>query len=271
MENAKLKEAYEKYEKYIDEGIAMFPPFKGFGLKIMQFAIDEPEMYNLIFSSRNSGNYLEYLYEQMHAEKVMPYLMKSLELNETNARWLFESMAFYIHGMASVATISDSIMTMEEISYRLGTHCRGLLMQLNAPADERVGMMPTINPQDTGKVEEYIKGRKKIIIGYGAKREMYQIRIEAIMYFEAVGENVFAYTKENVYEIKQRLYKIEEEVSSYSFIRASKSLLVNTKKISSVSPDAGGRLSLRLINGEIVIASRGYAKQVMDVIKEAAN
>lgn len=256
------------YEKYLCEGLRMFPPFKGVGLKLIQFAIDEPEMYHALFSPDSGEVHIDFLEKQMESEKVIPYIMKSLELNEADAKWLFRNAAFYLHGLASLITISDSFVSMEDLSLMFGTVCRGLLMQLKAPADERVGMIPNNENGNPGNLNEYIKGRKKVIIGYGSKKEMYQIRVDAILYFEAVGENVFAYTKENVYDIKQRLYKVEEEVSGFSFIRAAKSLLVNIKKISSVEPDNGGRIKIHLINGESVIASRGYAKSIVDAMKE---
>ena len=107
-----------------------------------------------------------------------------------------------------------------------------------------------------------------MIIGYNADREMFQIRLDAVLYFEAVGEKVFAYTKQHVYEIRQRLYQVEEQVKPFAFIRASKSLLVSIKKISSVIPESGGRGRLRMMNGETIIASRAYYKEIIDTLKD---
>lgn len=43
--------AREKYEKYLEAGLKMFPPFKGFGMMFVQFAIDEPGKWKL-FTAR---------------------------------------------------------------------------------------------------------------------------------------------------------------------------------------------------------------------------
>ena len=79
------------------------------------------------------------------------------------------------------------------------------------------------------------------ITGYGEHRELYRISTDEILYFEAVGEKVFAYTEQEIYEIKNRLYQIEEKVNSYDFTRASKSMLVNTDRISSIASISGSR------------------------------
>lgn len=262
--------ARAKYEEYLEAGLRMFPPFKGYGMKFIQFAIDEPEMYRCLFVQDHEIPYTEFLVKQMEMEKVLPYISGSLDLNEADARWLFRNMAIYSLGMASLFVNSTCIMTEEEIGRNLGSVCRGLLMELKAPKDERIALIPKEQAEQIGSLEEYLKGKKNVIIGYGEDREMFQIRLDAIFYFEAVGEKVFAYTKGNVYEIKQRLYQVEEKTDTFSFVRISKSVLVNLKKIVSISPDDGGRGRIKLTNGENVIISRAYYKTVSETLKDPA-
>lgn len=262
--------ARAKYEEYLEAGLKMFPPFKGFGMKFIQFAIDEPDMYRCLFMQNHEMSYTEFLVKQMEMEKIIPYITRSLDLNEPDARWLFKNMVIYTHGMASLFVNSTCIMTEEEIGRNLGSVCRGLLMQLKAPKDDRVSLIPKKESEEIGSLEEYVKGKKNVIIGYGEDREMFQIRLDAILYFEAVGEKVFAYTKGNVYEIKQRLYQVEEKTDIFSFIRISKSVLVNLKRVVSISPDEGGRGRIKLTNGENIIASRAYYKNVSESLKDPA-
>lgn len=105
------------------------------------------------------------------------------------------------------------------------------------------------------------------ITGYGEHRELYRISTDEILYFEAVGEKVFAYTEQEIYEIKNRLYQIEEKVNSYDFTRASKSMLVNTDRISSIASISGSRGKIMMDNGEAVIASRMYYKPLLSSMK----
>ena len=115
----------------------------------------------------------------------------------------------------------------------------------------------------------YIEGRTSWIVGYGENKEVYQIELNQILYFEAVGELVFAYTKTQVYEIKMRLYQIEEATKQNMILRVSKSFLVNIRKIKSVRPALNGRFVATMINGEEVLISRQYAKEVSEAIRAA--
>ena len=116
-------------------------------------------------------------------------------------------------------------------------------------------------------LSDYIEGKKRQIIGYGTKKEMYSIQLEDILYFEAVGDLVFAYTGDQVYEIKMRLYQVEETVQQSGILRASKSFLVNVRKIEKVRSVLNGRFMAVMENGEEVLITRHYAREVMDAIK----
>lgn len=116
-------------------------------------------------------------------------------------------------------------------------------------------------------LSDYIEGKKRQIIAYGTKKEMYSIQLEDILYFEAVGDLVFAYTGDQVYEIKMRLYQVEETVQQSGILRASKSFLVNVRKIEKVRSVLNGRFMAVMENGEEVLITRHYAREVMDAIK----
>ena len=118
-------------------------------------------------------------------------------------------------------------------------------------------------------LSDYIEGKKRQIIGYGMEKEMYSIQLEDILYFEAVGDLVFAYTGDQVYEIKMRLYQVEETVQQSGILRASKSFLVNVRKIEKVRSVLNGRFMAVMENGEEVLITRHYAREVMDAIKSA--
>lgn len=79
-----------------------------------------------------------------------------------------------------------------------------------------------------------------------------------VFYFDAVDNKVFVYTKDKSYEIKAKLYEIEEDNSFTSFIRVSKNTIVNIKKIEHLSPEFNGRFVAKLHNGEKILISRSY-------------
>lgn len=84
------------------------------------------------------------------------------------------------------------------------------------------------------------------------------IEPQEIYYFETVEQKVFAYGEEIVYEIKSKLYELEEELPEQDFLRVTKSMILNLNRIKSLSPALGGRFEALLKNGEKIIISRQY-------------
>ena len=87
-----------------------------------------------------------------------------------------------------------------------------------------------------------------------------------ILYFESVDDNVFAYTKDSVYETKLKLYQLENELPSATFFRANKAVIVNLDKIDSLMPVFGGRFEAVLENGYKVLVSRNYLNSLKELL-----
>lgn len=97
------------------------------------------------------------------------------------------------------------------------------------------------------------------LTGYKQTKEKVSFRIEDVLYFETVDGLVFAYTVDCVYEIKGRLYQVEEKVNKRNICRASKTMLVNVEHIISVRTALNGRLYARMENGEEILITRRYS------------
>ena len=85
-----------------------------------------------------------------------------------------------------------------------------------------------------------------------------------IYYFESVDKKVFAYCSQSVYEVKEKLYQVEELSEMLPFMRISKSMIINLDKIRHISPTLGGRFEALLDNDEKVIISRQYVPLLKD-------
>ena len=105
-----------------------------------------------------------------------------------------------------------------------------------------------------------LENGEQTIVGY-KDDEKVPCRISQIYYFEAVDDKCFAYTKDTCLEIKNRLYEIEQSLD-YRFFRCSKSMICNIKKIKSVKAESNARLRATLLNGEVVVISRSYVKEL---------
>lgn len=143
---------------------------------------------------------------------------------------------------------------------------RLLKRKVDDKKDEAIILQYTDWTKSLEEISDFILGKGKQITGYGENREMYQIKLSDILYFEAVGELVFAYTGNQVYEIKMRLYQVEEITKGDKMVRGSKSIIVNLKHIQSVRPALNGRLYATMGNGEEILISRQYAKSVTESI-----
>jgi len=84
------------------------------------------------------------------------------------------------------------------------------------------------------------------------------VGLSDILYFETTDNRMFFYTENEFYETTLRLYEIEERFKESSFIRVSKSFIVNLSKVGNIRSETNGRLIAELVNGEKIIISRQY-------------
>jgi DNA-binding LytR/AlgR family response regulator len=78
-----------------------------------------------------------------------------------------------------------------------------------------------------------------------------------IYMFRVEDKQVNVYTENSNYLVKKPLYQIEEELNQ-SFIRISKTTIVNLKKIDRVAPSLKGMMFIQLKNGLKDNISRKY-------------
>ena len=139
---------------------------------------------------------------------------------------------------------------------------------VNSPEEEGVTLEYIKLTKDFEEIKEYVQHKGDTLTGYKQTKEKVSVRIEDVLYFETVDGLVFAYTVDSVYEIKGRLYQVEEKVSRRNICRASKTMLVNVDHIISVRTALNGRLYARMENGEEILITRRYAKEMEDCFME---
>lgn len=139
------------------------------------------------------------------------------------------------------------------------------------PEEEGVTLEYMSFTKDFEEIKEYVQHKGDLLIGYTQKKDKTAVRVEDILYFEVVDGVVFAYTVDEVYEIKGRLYQVEEKISRRTICRVSKTMLVNIDHIISVRTALNGRLYARMENGEEILITRRYAKEVGHCFMEEDN
>ncbi len=120
-------------------------------------------------------------------------------------------------------------------------------------------------------IEAYVRNKGEEISGVNTDNAIRQFPLKDVYYFEALDEKVFAYTKGDVYEIKMRLYEVENTYIKHHFVRCSKSVVMNLMLLDSISPALNGRFFAHMKNGEKLMISRQYAKQIKQIVMGGDN
>lgn len=92
------------------------------------------------------------------------------------------------------------------------------------------------------------------------------VEIIDIILIESYGREVNMITLKDVYNIKEKLYEIEESYQSLGLIRINKSQIVNKKYIEKINPLLNSRIKLTLTNRQVLIVSRTYIDKFKEEI-----
>lgn len=122
------------------------------------------------------------------------------------------------------------------------------------------------------EVTSYVESIRSYALAIGStitgtvNERIYQLKLSDILYFEAVDERVFAYAKNESYELKIRLYELENAYADKHFVRCSKSFIINLMQLESISPALNGRFLAHLKNGETIVISRQYVPAIRQIV-----
>lgn len=109
------------------------------------------------------------------------------------------------------------------------------------------------------KIQRYAEGIGTTIHGKN-RNEFVLIQPEQIYYIESVDRKTFVYTEKESFECSLKLYEAETVLEAHTFIRATKSSMINIQKIKKVVPQLNRNLLITLNNNEKVEMSRRYVK-----------
>jgi DNA-binding LytR/AlgR family response regulator len=129
----------------------------------------------------------------------------------------------------------------------------------NKEEEEAIIKAVSVTDEITGAIELLEGGSKGIAVI--KDDQVHIIKASAVYYIESVDKKTFVYTKDVCYDCKYRLYELETMLGGY-FMRCSKSMIVNLKKVRTVKSQMSGRIDATLLNDEQIVISRGYVKEV---------
>ncbi len=83
----------------------------------------------------------------------------------------------------------------------------------------------------------------------GKRNDSYElVKFDEVVYFEADGNNTYCQTGNQRFEVKKKLYELENELGDKGFIRVNKSYLINIMMVREIIPWFGSRLLLKFKN-----------------------
>ena len=82
----------------------------------------------------------------------------------------------------------------------------------------------------------------------------------------AQSGQVLAMTDRGEYQMRQRLYELEERLSGGSFVRISNSELINLRRVRSFDLGITGTICVRLTDGSTAWASRRYVSKIRTML-----
>lgn len=103
------------------------------------------------------------------------------------------------------------------------------------------------------------------IVGYrGQESEILSPAQIVRIYSE--NKKVFARTSEECFEVKDRLYVLEEQMEKQKFVRISNSELVNMQQIEKFDMSYAGTIQVRMKNGDVTYVSRRFVRKIKEVL-----
>ena len=80
------------------------------------------------------------------------------------------------------------------------------------------------------------------------------------------NKKVYIRTEEDCYEVRERLYTLEENLKEQGFVRISNSEIVNIRQIEKLDMSHAGTIKMYLCNGDETYVSRRYISKIKEVL-----
>lgn len=97
--------------------------------------------------------------------------------------------------------------------------------------------------------------------------QMVMISPQKVIYLESVDGTTYLYTDDEVYRTGISLAAAEAAYMEEGYFRCSKSMVINIYRIQRLKSQAGNRIDALMDNGEHVVISRRYAKELRSILK----
>jgi AcrR family transcriptional regulator len=119
VQQSAVEEAKALYKEYVNRGLTEIPAFKGVGTQYINFAINEPNLFQLLFMTKQSSisdidGVLPVIEESY--DEILASITNSYGVESNVAARLYRHLWIYTHGIATLCVTKMCRFTGEEIS-----------------------------------------------------------------------------------------------------------------------------------------------------------
>lgn len=130
-----------------------------------------------------------------------------------------------------------------------------VIIRGDVTCEEVVSLLQFLNKRNSGKMILY------------KEEEQYIIDADEIVFLEVSGNKVLAYTRQDAYETRLKLYELKELLRAHPFAQINKSVIVNINCVKSIQAEFSGNYRIKLKNRkETLTISRKYFREFKDRI-----
>lgn len=129
------KRALKEFESYVQDALNYTPAFKYVGMKMVEFAMKEPKLFQLVYMREHDGNqtYAMLVNELGDTVEVCVQIMqKDYTLSREQAEMLFRQVWLNTFGICVLVAGKICCLTQEEISEMLSVAFQGTLMLIKS-------------------------------------------------------------------------------------------------------------------------------------------
>lgn len=115
-----------------------------------------------------------------------------------------------------------------------------------------------------------VQGKERRMRAVWEEKEIFLLPDE-VYYFENVDGVTYAYLADKVARVGKSLKELAFSYEKKGFFRCSKSMVLNIRRIDYLKSEPGNRIRATMENGEQVMISRKYAKELRTILRGGAD
>ena len=116
------------------------------------------------------------------------------------------------------------------------------------------------------ELRELLEGLLSARLSVYRDREARSVPVREIVRIYSENKRVYVRTRGETFEVRDRLYALEETLAERGFVRISNSEIVNVSQIEGLDMSYAGTIKMTMKNGDTTFVSRRYVRRIKDVL-----